>query len=98
MERDVLWLAFGEYRGRTVRGFFYYLNAKLRQRSEEIRFRAYMADGVMAISHNSSRMGGCEMTEHFMDLIRGKTVKKDNRTGDEIAADVIQKCGLVVRR
>lgn len=38
------------------------------------------------------------MTIKFHDLVNPKNQKRDERTGDEIVADVIEKCGLKVVR
>lgn len=47
------------------------------------------------ISQNTANaFKGTYMTSKYVDLINRKPV--DSRTGDEIAADVIKKCGLKV--
>ncbi len=49
------------------------------------------------IGENTARLAsGSFMRERWADLIKPK--KHDNRTGEEIAAEVIKKAGLVVRK
>lgn len=56
-------------------------------------YRVYMTDSVKALASTLAHAnGGTEMSVRWLDLIDEKPT--DNRTGDEIALDVIQKAGL----
>lgn len=56
-------------------------------------YRVYMTDAAKAFVGNTARAnGGQELTRRWVDLIDIKPT--DNRTGDEIALDVINKAGL----
>lgn len=57
-----------------------------------------MADALQAVSLNTAHMaenGGKHMDRRFWDILHPPP--EDNCTGDEIAADVIQKGGLVIK-
>lgn len=54
----------------------------------ETAFRLYVTDTL----YYSAR--GQILTERYADLV--KITKNDNRSGEEIAADVIKRAGLVV--
>lgn len=56
--------------------------------AERYAYRAYITDSVKAMSENN------RLTLRWVDLINDS--KADNRTGEEIAADVIGACGLVM--
>ena len=59
-------------------------------------YRAYITDSLRAISESTAKAsGGSYMKDRWLDLIDAKP--KDVRTGDEIAADIIKKAGLVPR-
>ena len=61
------------------------MKAKIEQDEQELAYKIYMTDSLKGIVGMKSR---------WIDLIDKKPV--DNRTGDEIAIDVIQKAGLIV--
>lgn len=55
----------------------------------------YVSECLRMISENTANMSrGSYMTTKFKDVIKPAPV--DYRTGEEIAADVIKKCGLKV--
>lgn len=59
-------------------------------------YQAYVTDALKAIASNTAYHGGGEMlTYRFSDCIRPPRLQ-DQRTGDEIAADVIKRAGLEV--
>ena len=59
---------------------------------EEKRYRAYVTDTLMLISENTARFvsEGKYMNRRWADALK----PQDNRTGDEIAAEVILNAGL----
>jgi hypothetical protein len=57
----------------------------------------YITDGIKCISESvANQLGGSYMQTRFADIIKGE-VEQDERTGDEIAADIILRAGLKVR-
>lgn len=62
----------------------------------ETMYQAYVTDVLKAIATNTAYRGGGEMlTARFFDCIHPPKLQ-DQRTGDEIAADVIKRAGLEV--
>ena len=61
---------------------------------EETRYRAYLTDALMAIAQNTCNFaGGSTMNGRWY-----KDEKpKDDRDGDEIAQDIINRLGLTYR-
>lgn len=64
-----------------------------RKEQAEMQYRSYIADALKALADNTARHGGVIMRERYADMI-GSGKKKDTRTGDEIAQDVIKRAGL----
>lgn len=65
--------------------------AALRERAEARSFRAYAADALMLLTENTAGRGaGRYLTRRWTDVIR----PADDRSGDEIAAEVIARAGL----
>lgn len=64
------------------------------QQLEETRYRAYLTDALMAIAQNTCNMaGGSTMSGRWY-----KDEKpKDDRDGDEIAQDIINRLGLTYK-
>lgn len=59
---------------------------------EERQYRAYLTDALMIMTENTAKFaGGKHMTQHWYDQFK----PVDNRTGEEIAADVIKNAGLI---
>ena len=61
------------------------------QEQEEKFYRAYVTDALLTISKNTAKIGGGEYASRRW--IEG-IPKVDNRTGDDIAFEVITKLGL----
>ena len=58
-------------------------------------YRIYVADCLRIISENTAKMcGGAYITAKFADIINPKPA--DNRTGEEIASDIIKRAGIEV--
>ena len=63
---------------------------------EEKAFRSYIADGIKCISESvANQYGGSYLQERYADIITVSRVEE--KTGDEIALEVIKKAGLKVR-
>ena len=62
---------------------------------EDKAVKIYYAECLRIISENSAKMvGGSYMKAKFTDIINPKPV--DKRTGEEIAADIINRAGIEV--
>lgn len=58
-------------------------------------YQIYISDALRIIGENTAKYaGGSYMNSRYADIISPKT--KDERTGAEIAADVIKRAGLEV--
>ena len=66
------------------------------QKEQEDRaVKIYYAECLRIISENTAKMGGGSyITVKLADIINPKPV--DNRTGEEIAADIIKQAGIEV--
>ena len=67
-----------------------YAAARYVQDFRDAAYRVYITDSLYYTGQ-----GKC-LTMRYTDVI-DTSRKEDNRTADEIALDVIQKCGLVVK-
>ena len=62
---------------------------------EDKAVKIYYAECLRIISENMAKMGGGSyITVKLADIIDSKPV--DNRTGEEIAADIIKQAGIEV--
>lgn len=58
-------------------------------------WRIYIANGVKILTENTATHKGAKaLAKSYTDLFK----PVDNRTGDEVAADVIKKCRLKIKR
>ena len=72
-----------------------YAIARFNQHQRDLAYRIYVAECLRMISENAaSGGGGSYMAVKFEDVINPKHV--DNRTGEEIAADIIKRAGIEV--
>lgn len=74
-----------------------YVLARYRKHMRDLTYRIYVTDCLRIITENTAKCsagGGTYMTGRYIDSM--KRTKVDNRTGTEIAADIIKKAGLVV--
>ena len=63
---------------------------------EDKAIKIYYAECLRIITENTAKMGGGSyITAKLADIINPKPT--DNRTGAEITAEIIQRCGLVVK-
>lgn len=85
----MFYLCYGEYKGkRTLKLFLRYVRARFADYRQELAFRNYIADSMFV--HGQGKY----LTERLHDIMNRKI---DNRSGDEIAADVIHRLGLKVQ-
>ena len=72
-----------------------YATARFNQHQRDLVYRIYVTNCLRIMTENTAKqVGGNYMTAEYTDLIHPK--KKDNRTGNEIAADVIRNAGIKV--
>lgn len=68
-----------------------YVKAKWQERQHDLTYRFYITDGLWALTNNHI------LTNRYEDVLKQKPQKVDNRSGNEIASDVIQRLGLKVK-
>lgn len=72
-----------------------YVLAQYRREQEDKAYRIYITDALRLISENTaSSVGDKYITARFADVIDPPEV--DNRTCEDITADIISRCGLVL--
>ena len=72
-----------------------YAMARYQSQQRDLAYRIYVTDCLRIISENTAKVcGGSYITAKFADIINPKPV--DNRTGDEVAADIIKLAGIEV--
>ena len=72
-----------------------YAMARYQSQQRDLAYRIYVTDCLRIISENAAKLcGGSYMKVKFADIINPKPV--DNRTGEEIAADIIKRAGIEV--
>ena len=70
--------------------------ARLNERAKTEAYRIYVTDALRVVAENTARFAsGNYIKARYADMIELK--KQDNRTGDEIVADIIKRAGLVVK-
>lgn len=71
-----------------------------RKKMEKFAFQSYISDVLCTLNNNFARqLGGTEISMRYVDLVKpfgygSQTEPQDDRTGDEIAADIILRAGL----
>ena len=72
-----------------------YAIARYQSQQRDLAYRIYVADCLRIISENTAKMGGGSyITAKLADIINPKPA--DNRTSEEIAADIIKRAGIEV--
>ena len=72
-----------------------YAMARYQSQQRDLAYRIYVTDCLRIISENTAKMvGGSYITAKFADIINTNPV--DDRTGEEIAADIINRAGIEV--
>ena len=56
-------------------------------------YRVYVTDALKLLTEN----GNLTLNVRFAELLEKLNKPQDNRSGEEIVADVIKRCGLVVK-
>ena len=72
-----------------------YAMARYKSQQRDLADRIYVSDCLRIISENTAKIcGGSYITAKLADIINPKPV--DDRTGEEIAADIINRAGIEV--
>ena len=72
-----------------------YAIARFNQHRRDLAYRFYVSECLRIIGENTAKVGGGSyMTAKFEEIISPKPA--DNRTGEEIAADIINMAGIEV--
>lgn len=70
--------------------------ARLNEREKTEAYRIYVTDALRIVAENTARYaGGNCIKARYIDVVEPK--KQDNRTCEEITADVVARCGLEVK-
>lgn len=72
-----------------------YAIARYQSQQRDLAYRIYVTDCLRMATENTAKMSqGSYTTVRFYDFINPKPV--DNRSGNEIAADIIKRAGIEV--
>ena len=72
-----------------------YAIARYQSQQRDLAYRIYVTDCLRMVTENTAKMGsGSYIIDKLADIINPKTV--DDRTGEEIAADIIKLAGIEV--
>ena len=72
-----------------------YAVARYQSQQRDLAYRIYVSDCLRIISENTAKIGGGSyITAKLSDIINPKPA--GNRTGEEIAADIIKRAGIEV--
>ena len=73
-----------------------YATARASAEARLTAYRIYVSDALLLIGKNTANYsGGTSLRQRYVDIIGG--AKRDDRTGEEIAADIIRRAGLEVK-
>ena len=72
-----------------------YAMARFNQHQRDLAYRIYVTDCLRMATENTAKLSqGTYTAARFYDIINPKP--SDNRTGEEIAADIIERAGIEV--
>ena len=70
--------------------------ARLNEKARNDAYRIYVTDALRLVAENTARYAsGDYIKARYADIIEPK--KQDDRTCEEITADIVARCGLVVK-
>lgn len=74
-----------------------YLILRRREDLRELGYRIYMSDAVQMISESAAKFGGGPyLTRRWADAIERSSRPEDDRSAEEIIADIAEKAGLEI--
>ncbi len=72
-----------------------YAMARYQSQQRDLAYRIYVTDCLRMVTENTAKISnGSYTVAKFSDIINPKPV--ENRTGEEIAADIIKRAGIEV--
>lgn len=76
--------------------------ASFRRSQEELRYKAYVTDALKAITENTMRrlvpgVGAVEYGSYIQKRWYNQEEPKEEKTGDEIAEEIIRRAGLTFK-
>lgn len=72
-----------------------YALARYIQHQRDVAYRIYVTDCLRILTENTANMcEGSYISERYADIVNPKAV--DNRSGEEVVADIIQRAGIEV--
>ena len=72
-----------------------YAMARYQSQQRDLAYRIYVTDCLRMVTENTAKISqGVYTAARFYDVINPKPV--DNRSGNEIAADIIKRAGIEV--
>lgn len=71
--------------------------ARLNERAKTEAYRIYVTDALRFVAKNTAQsVGGDYIKARYIDVVEPK--KQDNRTCEEITADIVAQCGLTIKK
>lgn len=71
--------------------------ARLNEKARSDAYRIYVTDALRLVAENTARYAsGDYIKARYADIIEPK--KQDNRTCEEITADIVARCGLTIKK
>lgn len=71
--------------------------ARLNESAKTEAYRIYVTDALRLVAENTARYaGGNCIKARYIDVVEPK--KQDNRTCEEITADIVERCGLTIKK
>lgn len=71
--------------------------ARVNERAKTEVYRIYVTDALRLIAENTARYAsGDYIKARYADIFEPK--KQDNRTCEEITADIVARCGLTIKK
>ena len=72
-----------------------YVKARYQSQQRDMAYRIYVAECLRMVTENTAKISnGSYTVAKFEDILNPKQV--ENRTGEEIAADIIKRAGIEV--
>ncbi len=72
-----------------------YAQARYNQHQRDLAYRIFVSEGLRILTENTAKMvQGAYLTVNYLDIIDPKP--KDERSGAEIASDVLKRAGIEV--
>ena len=71
--------------------------ARINEKAKTEAYRIYVTDALRIVGENTAQyVGGDYIKARYAGMIEPK--KQDNRTCEEITADVVARCGLTIKK